>query len=141
MFLGGLWHGAGVNFIVWGSFHGLLLLAYHRIEKPWAALPRLLQRSVMILVLVCSWIPFRMHTMQELQAFGTHATLAPHLPTAPLQLWASALLGGGLCVLPRNSNEIRWGELGWPATLALALLVVVAVLHLNLSSKFIYFAF
>ena len=28
MFLGGLWHGAGVFFIVWGVYHGLLLVLY-----------------------------------------------------------------------------------------------------------------
>lgn len=28
MFLGGLWHGAGVFFIVWGLYHGLLLVLY-----------------------------------------------------------------------------------------------------------------
>lgn len=28
MFLGGLWHGAGVFFIVWGLYHGLLLILY-----------------------------------------------------------------------------------------------------------------
>ena len=28
MFLGGLWHGAGFGFIVWGIYHGLLLILY-----------------------------------------------------------------------------------------------------------------
>jgi hypothetical protein len=28
MLLGGLWHGAGIFFIVWGLFHGLLLVFY-----------------------------------------------------------------------------------------------------------------
>ena len=28
MFLGGLWHGAGIFFIVWGVYHGLLLILY-----------------------------------------------------------------------------------------------------------------
>lgn len=29
MLLGGLWHGAAWTFVVWGAFHGLLLVAYH----------------------------------------------------------------------------------------------------------------
>jgi len=29
MFISGLWHGAGMNFIVWGLLHGLML-AIHR---------------------------------------------------------------------------------------------------------------
>jgi len=34
MFLSGLWHGAGLNFIVWGLWHGLLL-AGHRLWRNW----------------------------------------------------------------------------------------------------------
>jgi D-alanyl-lipoteichoic acid acyltransferase DltB (MBOAT superfamily) len=33
-FLTGLWHGAGDTFIVWGMFHGMLLIAYHLWAKP-----------------------------------------------------------------------------------------------------------
>ncbi|MDD2239926.1 MAG: MBOAT family protein [Kiritimatiellae bacterium] len=29
MVLGGLWHGAAWTFVVWGAFHGFLLVAYH----------------------------------------------------------------------------------------------------------------
>jgi len=34
MFLSGLWHGAGLNFVVWGLWHGMLL-AVHRGWKRW----------------------------------------------------------------------------------------------------------
>jgi len=34
MFLSGLWHGAGLNFIVWGLWHGVLL-AGHRLWSNW----------------------------------------------------------------------------------------------------------
>jgi alginate O-acetyltransferase complex protein AlgI len=34
MFLSGLWHGAGLNFVVWGLWHGLLL-AGHRLWSNW----------------------------------------------------------------------------------------------------------
>jgi alginate O-acetyltransferase complex protein AlgI len=34
MFLSGLWHGAGLNFIVWGLWHGMLL-AVHRTWSKW----------------------------------------------------------------------------------------------------------
>jgi D-alanyl-lipoteichoic acid acyltransferase DltB (MBOAT superfamily) len=34
MLLGGLWHGAGMTFVLWGLFHGLLL-SLHRALKPW----------------------------------------------------------------------------------------------------------
>src|SRR5215471_20415033 len=34
MFISGLWHGAGLNFVVWGLWHGLLLAGY-RFWKNW----------------------------------------------------------------------------------------------------------
>ena len=34
MFISGLWHGAGLNFVVWGLWHGLLL-ALHRAWSRW----------------------------------------------------------------------------------------------------------
>lgn len=35
MLIGGLWHGAGWQFIIWGGYHGLLLVTYHLWAK-WA---------------------------------------------------------------------------------------------------------
>jgi len=32
MFLGGLWHGASWNFVLWGTFHGLLLILYRGVK-------------------------------------------------------------------------------------------------------------
>jgi alginate O-acetyltransferase complex protein AlgI len=140
MLLGGLWHGAGWNFIIWGGFHGLLLLVFHRIEKPWQRLSRALRHAVMLPLILASWIPFRMHTLADLGTFFRRATFRPDAPHAPLALWLYACLGVAVCALPKNSNDIEW-ELGWRETIAFAALAVVAILHLNLSSKFIYFAF
>jgi alginate O-acetyltransferase complex protein AlgI len=140
MVLGGLWHGAGWNFIIWGGFHGTLLLVFHRIEKPWRRWPAFVRHGVMLALVLLSWIPFRMHTFADLAMFAHRATLRPELPTASPALWAYSVVGAALCALPKNSNAIDW-DLGWRETFAFAVLAVIAVLHLNLSSKFIYFAF
>lgn len=65
MFLGGLWHGAGVLFIVWGLYHGLLLILYrffpiHEYLK--AAFGRFgnVLATIVFFHLVClGWIFFR----------------------------------------------------------------------------------
>ena len=33
MLLGGLWHGAAWNFVIWGAFHGLILVLYRLFER------------------------------------------------------------------------------------------------------------
>jgi D-alanyl-lipoteichoic acid acyltransferase DltB (MBOAT superfamily) len=65
MLLGGLWHGAGVFFIIWGAYHGLLLVVYRFIPLD-AILTRHLGRFgkalsiVVFFHLVCiGWIFFR----------------------------------------------------------------------------------
>ncbi len=38
MLLGGLWHGAGWTFVIWGGLHGLYLMAYHAWRRGLGAL-------------------------------------------------------------------------------------------------------
>lgn len=60
MLLGGLWHGAGYNFIVWGAIHGIALV----VHKEWLAyfgegkLP-ILSRLITIYTVLLAWIYFR----------------------------------------------------------------------------------
>lgn len=60
MLLGGLWHGAGWQFILWGGIHGVLLVINHywRHLSPWR-LPRFLALPLTLLVVMLAWIPFR----------------------------------------------------------------------------------
>jgi alginate O-acetyltransferase complex protein AlgI len=61
MLLGGLWHGASWNFVLWGGLHGIGL-AVHRIwsgrtnAKP---LPAMLAMLLTLLFVILLWIPFR----------------------------------------------------------------------------------
>jgi alginate O-acetyltransferase complex protein AlgI len=59
MVLGGLWHGASWNFVVWGGLHGLALIAH----RSWHARGLRMGRSAGTLltfffVMLC-WVPFR----------------------------------------------------------------------------------
>jgi alginate O-acetyltransferase complex protein AlgI len=67
MLLGGLWHGAGWNYVIWGGLHGIYLMLNHG----WAALARKagwstggrawrLASIVLTFVMVCfAWVFFR----------------------------------------------------------------------------------
>lgn len=63
MLLGGIWHGAGWNFLVWGGLHGLLLVVNHW----WAAkapfrIPRAAGWAMTFFAVVMLWVPFRADT-------------------------------------------------------------------------------
>jgi D-alanyl-lipoteichoic acid acyltransferase DltB (MBOAT superfamily) len=61
MLLGGLWHGAAWNFVVWGGLHGLGLIAFHlwRRARIVAATPRILRWGATQLFVLLAWIVFR----------------------------------------------------------------------------------
>ena len=59
MLLGGLWHGAGWTFIVWGAYHGLLLSLYRRFSHRWDLLPQVFRRAAMFVLVVIGWTFFR----------------------------------------------------------------------------------
>ena len=85
MALGGLWHGAGWTFLLWGVYHGLLLCA-HRALSP--LLSRLcdpagrvagrlwyLLRAVVFFHLVCfGWLLFRAESLTQVWQFLSSAT-------------------------------------------------------------------
>jgi D-alanyl-lipoteichoic acid acyltransferase DltB (MBOAT superfamily) len=60
MLLGGLWHGAAWNFVLWGGLHGLYLVGHRRF--PWR-LPAGAAHALTLLVVVIAWVPFRASNM------------------------------------------------------------------------------
>jgi len=74
MSIGGLWHGSSWNFIIWGFFHGVLIIINHlmikcikhlRIEKFLNWLPlKLLSILITFILVTISWVIFRAENMQ-----------------------------------------------------------------------------
>ena len=58
-FLTGLWHGAGWTFIVWGSIHGVLVLANHLWWKTSWRLPVIASWALTFVAVVLLWVIFR----------------------------------------------------------------------------------
>jgi alginate O-acetyltransferase complex protein AlgI len=66
MLLGGLWHGANWNFVVWGAYHGLLLAIQRLIPKSWQHSGLRPLTTLMTFLLVCvGWVFFRAQTLAE----------------------------------------------------------------------------
>jgi alginate O-acetyltransferase complex protein AlgI len=63
MLLGGLWHGASINFVIWGALHGAFL-AVERFVREMTQLPQtmltsILSRTVTLLGVMVAWSFFR----------------------------------------------------------------------------------
>jgi D-alanyl-lipoteichoic acid acyltransferase DltB (MBOAT superfamily) len=154
--LSGLWHGASWNFVLWGLYHGALLLLFRGLGR---AAPRLLQsprlaipRFLLTWTLVQgSWLLFREHDMAQL---WTYLTLSPSAMTG--DQWHAAGLFLGLLLVytaPLMIHSLlyvagveRWlvtGRRGVLARGALVAALVFAILAFRspASNEFIYFRF
>ena len=73
MLLGGLWHGASWNFIVWGGFHGVLLCLYSALDldsiifKTRHSLVKLFAWAVFSFFTLASWLIFRITDFTRLR--------------------------------------------------------------------------
>lgn len=65
MFLGGLWHGAGWTFVVWGGLHGLYLVIDRQWQRLHIKLPWFLAWFITFFAVVMSWILFRSTSFQD----------------------------------------------------------------------------
>lgn len=72
MVLGGLWHGAAMNFLLWGAFHGLILIAFRPFRKITAqaqGIKKLLLITLTFHLIVFGWLLFR---VPDLATFNTY---------------------------------------------------------------------
>lgn len=70
MLLGGLWHGAAWNFVVWGVYHGTLLILFRRFvtaTRPAFATPRWWLMVIVMFHLTCvGWLIFRVESLGQM---------------------------------------------------------------------------
>jgi hypothetical protein len=99
MLLGGLWHGAGWTFVVWGCLHGLYLVINHAWQKLWVRpigtwWSRAIARAITLLAVMVAWVFFRAESfegaMHMLQAMANLPTTL-HGRIGPVEGWLGAL--------------------------------------------------
>ena len=160
MLLGGLWHGAAWNFVLWGGYQGALLVAYRwysqgpglRIKSALAGkAPYWLFQGISTLLMFCltlyGWLLFRSHGSAQLLA--THAALWHwSLPPDILSRIAKLLPYIGLVaavdsVTYFTGDTFFFARLSpWLASLFyLFLLYTIIILGMTGGEQFIYFAF
>jgi len=63
MIIGGLWHGFGLNFMLWGFLHGLLLTFNHTIKFKF--LPKIVSILLTFTSVSLLWVLFRANSLQD----------------------------------------------------------------------------
>ena len=161
--LSGLWHGASWNYVLWGAYHGVLLLltrAHQMVRKPRdgprtsdLGLRQLPQIAGMFALTLVGWLLFR---ETELSAIVRDLTLVPwHSTPADRQIGVYLfLLAFGYSIplwvhsiwvemhrgRPAPAEE-SWGRAGLRALAYGAAFAAILVLRSRTSLDFIYFQF
>lgn len=153
MLLGGLWHGAAWTFVVWGAYHGALLVAYRvagvGTERNAYSRPVTFCLWLVMFHLVClGWLFFRAQHMSTVVAF-LHA-MALHPGGSP-EAWAglrTVLFYGWFLVSIEafqyfTQRAAPLERLPWFARLNWWIVVILSLIALapHTRTEFIYFAF
>ena len=152
MLAGGIWHGAGWNFAIWGALHGSYLLANHWFRASKRTISPLAARCLTLLAVLIAWVPFRAETPQAAwqywQAlFGVTGTPLADSPGGAWQQIAIAVLGFAVLRLPTAERYLEHRVIGLRHALAAALIFFFCLLLMRESSldlrpsDFIYFRF
>lgn len=156
MLLGGLWHGAAWNFVLWGAFHGLILVVY-RVIPPLARDPKLrfenaefvhwaARWAVMFALTVIGWVLFRAESAEQIGWWFQNVSLIPS--DESFGLIRSLILYGAPLAAVQALQGVT-GDLSWPARRGpvlfglwlFALAAGVLVFGQRAASEFIYFQF
>jgi alginate O-acetyltransferase complex protein AlgI len=146
MLLGGLWHGAGWNFVIWGALHGAALVAHREWERRGLRMPAALGLVATFWWVLLAWIFFRapsfdgaLVTVRSFVLFQAEG--ARSFGVWPLVTFAALALVHALAAR-------RWIERlteplpDWGYALLLGALVPLALAFTNAAVKpFIYFQF
>jgi D-alanyl-lipoteichoic acid acyltransferase DltB (MBOAT superfamily) len=155
MFLGGLWHGAAWNFVLWGLYHGVLLAAtrWFQRRREAAGLQAsahaavVFAKRVVTFHLVClGWLLFRVTSIGDVGvALGRIADwnlAAVYVPRVAAMALAAAALAHW--TPKRWTARLVESFQGWPApaqAVACCGVIWLAVLVANAAAPFIYFQF
>jgi alginate O-acetyltransferase complex protein AlgI len=156
MLLGGLWHGASYNFVLWGGLHGVALVAHKLFRSRFPARPRpwLWATAVAVgawlltqLFVLVAWVPFRAATFADTGVMLHALTfLRPDAglksQALPLALLAIPILAEHVLVQNPRLPAVPWPQRPWLilALLGLCLALVLPLLELRIQN-FIYFQF
>ena len=121
MVLGGLWHGASVNFLVWGGWHGAVQSAERvwRERRPrwWKPLPPGIATLATFHIVLFGWIFFRAPTLGEAGTYlaGLFTLDWRNTLVTPLSLGLVALGIGINFLPPRWLPQLAERLRHWPA--------------------------
>ena len=162
--LGGIWHGAGWTFVVWGALHGFACVVHRVWSRCRFCLPDLMAWIVLLVFINITWVFFRapdlpgavamLKAMVGVNGAALPAPLAEILqvdffrgefmPGLPLKMQCPVWVAGAALIAFFAPGSFELGDRFRPSLrtgLAAVFLLGLSVLNLNRVSEFLYFQF
>ncbi len=156
MLLGGLWHGAGWTFVIWGAMHGIYLAA-HRVWSVRFILPRPLGVALTFLAVLFAWVMFRAASVSDAVTIwktmlGLNGLILPAVYHAVAQTQHSPFINGTevwymACLLAfvmtgKNVHETHISSIpSRSSAIYVSVMILASILALGRPSTFLYFQF
>lgn len=153
MLIGGLWHGASWNFVIWGGIHGtaLALERYHGKTGPFHRLSRFLQTTFTFFIVVVAWVFFRAKDWPSALAYcrslagcgesSSGAALLTGIICQPYYIGSFLLAALVVWRGPQTWDWTRTLTLGKVAVLFALFWLSIIVMTTQAYNPFIYFIF
>lgn len=160
MLISGVWHGVGLNYILWGILHGVCVVFEKATEKNsfFRRIPSLIKWAVTMFVVMIGWELFRTESLAEFVAFikkliGVGVSSSPtftlryYLTTKMIVMIIIAIIGSTLMCYIINSTPIKkftkmkgFEVIKYIVVLCLLLVVLTSIVN-STYSPFIYFQY
>ncbi|MDB5291963.1 MAG: patA [Phycisphaerales bacterium] len=153
MLLGGLWHGANWTFVLWGAYHGALLIVYRLLDlrpedKRYPRWANALMWLIMLHLTCLGWLLFRAKNVTTIAVFLQSILLHPHGSAEAVAALKSLMFFGWFLILfqivqYRTKTLDPMSRWHWFVRLNVWILVIMSLLALASTEgkEFIYFAF
>jgi D-alanyl-lipoteichoic acid acyltransferase DltB (MBOAT superfamily) len=165
MIIGGIWHGAGLTFVLWGALHGLYLIINHFWNKVFprerthkSLLLKIFNTTLTFLCITWAWVPFRSANTEVTYAiwFGLLGFngLESNLNISDYKHILQIIVGLSIVWLLPNLNQYNtksviedqkmnftFLKFDLKTAILVGLLFFTSILSLNSTSEFLYFQF
>ena len=163
--IGGFWHGAGWNFIVWGSLHGLALILLNIFKKTSIGINKFFAWFITFNFINITWIFFRVDSVNNAvviikKMFGFEQIILPIFIKNYFNLnfvkYGSAFLNSFdikktifylfICFvitifLPNNNKFLDYNKKNYVFSLLAGFAFIISIIGMNKVTTFIYFNF
>ncbi len=149
--LSGLWHGANFTFVIWGIYHGILIVIYKTLGKYIKNLNGFVQILLMFILINIGWVFFRVESIPSVMTVFSKMIKINQLPST------AELIGIGTIImlfllhyvefLFRRNLELslsNWETKFKPFYRAVVYVLLITIFILSIqgqASSFIYFQF